>query len=269
MAASRARVGWSGHCHARPFLLAHESITDGLRPWSSLWGRLYACLAYGFARMRGDTVEFRILGPCRCSRVSGGWRSAAPGPAAVGALLMNANRVVPADVLIRELWPDLAPDRAAANFQVRLSELRKAWYGGAGRSASDPPAGYSFASAPTNLTFYGSSSSSRRAEPRSRAEILTPPRGCLTSHSRRGVAWRWLTSNFQFAGIEQARLEEERLGVLQLENRRNVGLRAIQQSPSSETLTRDHPLRERSLDHRVAGSSPPASGRSSARVLKL
>jgi DNA-binding SARP family transcriptional activator len=77
--------------------------------------------------MRGDTVEFRILGPLEV--VAGERRLAVGGArtrAVLALLLMNANRVVPADVLINELWPELAPDRAAANLQVRLSELRKA-----------------------------------------------------------------------------------------------------------------------------------------------
>ena len=46
--------------------------------------------------------------------------------AVLALLLMNANRTVPAERLADQLWPDLAPDRAAANLQVRLSELRRA-----------------------------------------------------------------------------------------------------------------------------------------------
>lgn len=41
-------------------------------------------------------------------------------------LLAHNGQVVPADKLTAELWPALAPERAAATLQVRLSELRKA-----------------------------------------------------------------------------------------------------------------------------------------------
>jgi DNA-binding SARP family transcriptional activator len=73
-------------------------------------------------------VEFGVLGSLE---VTSGGRSLAVGGARTRAvlalLLTNANSVVSADRLTDELWPDLAPERAAANLQVRLSELRKAF----------------------------------------------------------------------------------------------------------------------------------------------
>lgn len=44
----------------------------------------------------------------------------------LATLLVHANQVVSADRLGDELWPDHPPDRAGANLQVRLSELRPA-----------------------------------------------------------------------------------------------------------------------------------------------
>ena len=72
-------------------------------------------------------MQFHVLGPLEAryrgqSLEVGGARSRA----VLALLLVNANSVVSADRLADELWPNLAPDRAAANLQVRLSELRKA-----------------------------------------------------------------------------------------------------------------------------------------------
>src|SRR5580700_491015 len=41
-------------------------------------------------------------------------------------LAVNAGKIVAADVLQDELWPGLPAERAAANLQVRMSELRGA-----------------------------------------------------------------------------------------------------------------------------------------------
>lgn len=72
-------------------------------------------------------MEFRVLGPLE---VTAGGHPLAVGGArtqtVLAMLLLHVNRVVPADLLIEELWPTHPRDRAAANLQVRLSELRKA-----------------------------------------------------------------------------------------------------------------------------------------------
>ena len=73
-------------------------------------------------------MEFHVLGSLA---VTCGGRPLAIGGArtrtVLTILLINANSVVSADRIADELWPDLAPDRAANNLQVRLSELRKAF----------------------------------------------------------------------------------------------------------------------------------------------
>lgn len=91
-------------------------------------------------------MDFRILGPVEV--IHDGRALAVGGPrarAVLAMLLLNANRVVSADWLAGELWPGLGPDRAAANLQVRLTELRRALRsaGQADRLVTRPP-GYVF-----------------------------------------------------------------------------------------------------------------------------
>jgi DNA-binding SARP family transcriptional activator/pimeloyl-ACP methyl ester carboxylesterase len=205
--------------------------------------------------MRGDTVEFRILGPLEV--VAGERRLAVGGArtrAVLALLLMNANRVVPADVLIRELWPDLAPDRAAANLHVRLSELRKALRTVAqdDRLQTRPP-GYSLRVASDELDVL-------RFE-----QLVTASRGALASGDADAAVrlldqslalWRGLAladiDDAQFAGIEQARLEEARLGALESRIDALLACGRHQDTVTElETLTRDHPLRERFWHQRL------------------
>ena len=89
-------------------------------------------------------MEFGILGPLEVS-VAG--QPLAIGRARTRAvlalLLVEANRVVPADTLAQLLWPHLTTDRAVANLQVRLSELRRALRSvGEGDRLQSRPPGY-------------------------------------------------------------------------------------------------------------------------------
>ena len=71
-------------------------------------------------------VRFAILGPVEVT--TGGQRLEIGGPrarAVLARLIVAANHVVGAEALAGELWPDLDPDRAAANLQVRVAELRR------------------------------------------------------------------------------------------------------------------------------------------------
>src|SRR5215472_12530035 len=71
-------------------------------------------------------VQFAILGPVEVT--AGGARLGIGGPrtrAVLARLIMAANRVVAAETLAGELWPDLDPGPAAANLQVRIAELRR------------------------------------------------------------------------------------------------------------------------------------------------
>jgi len=72
-------------------------------------------------------MEFRILGPLevwdgdRQIAVSGARQSAL-----LALLLLNANRVVPSERLIDELWGEDSPESGATALRVRVSQLRKA-----------------------------------------------------------------------------------------------------------------------------------------------
>src|SRR6202050_4100132 len=120
------KFGWSGEALLRAVsarLPADYGRLTGTWIRSSR-GRAGTCRASADERRR---VEFHVLGPLE---VTSGGRPLSVGGARARAvlafLLLNANAVVSADRLADELWPGLAPGRAAANLQVRLSELRRA-----------------------------------------------------------------------------------------------------------------------------------------------
>ena len=175
--------------------------------------------------------------------------------AVLAFLLINANAVVSADRLAEELWPGLAPGRAAANLQVRLSELRKALRSVAeeDRLATQAP-GYVLRVAPGELDvvrFQQLAASGREAL------AAAPGAPVVVRFVDESLAlWRGPAladfSDLQFAAAEQARLEEERLGVL--ESRVDAQLmcgRHREPIAELETLTTTHPLRERFWSQRL------------------
>jgi DNA-binding SARP family transcriptional activator len=68
-------------------------------------------------------MEFRILGPVEVVGVD---LPAAKVRALLVRLLLDANRVVPADTLVDDLWDEHPPATAAKTLQVYVSQLRKA-----------------------------------------------------------------------------------------------------------------------------------------------
>jgi DNA-binding SARP family transcriptional activator/pimeloyl-ACP methyl ester carboxylesterase len=194
-------------------------------------------------------VEFRILGPVEVtvagqSLAMGGARTRA----VLALLLVNANRVVSADALADQLWPNLAGDRAAANLQVRLSELRSALraLGEAGRLETRPP-GYVLHVGPDELDvlrFEALVAAGRDAL------AAGDPDGALRLLDRSLALWRGAAladvNDTPVVSAEQTRLDEERLGAL--ESRIDALLdcgRHQQTIAELEMLTTSHPLRER------------------------
>ncbi len=200
-------------------------------------------------------MEFHVLGPLEVT--SGGRLLPVGGTrtrAVLAFLLLNANAVVSADRLAEELWPGLAPGRAAANLQVRLSELRKALrsVGEGDRLATQAP-GYVLRVTPGELDvlrFRQIAASGREAL--AAGDAATAVRLLDESLALwRGPALADL-GDLQFATAEQARLEEERLGVL--ESRVDAQLmcgRHREPIAELETLTTRHPLRERFWSQRL------------------
>jgi DNA-binding SARP family transcriptional activator/pimeloyl-ACP methyl ester carboxylesterase len=194
-------------------------------------------------------VKFQVLGPLQvtCGRqplVVGGARTRE----VLAMLLVNANRVVSADRLSGELWPGLNRERAVANLRVRLAELRRALrsVGEADRLASCPP-GYQFRATADELDVLQFEQLVRTArealaggDPATAAQVLDESLALW-----RGPALADL-GEAEFAAAERTRLEEARLGAVELR------LDALLQSgrhaemvAELEMLTADNALRER------------------------
>jgi DNA-binding SARP family transcriptional activator/pimeloyl-ACP methyl ester carboxylesterase len=213
-------------------------------------------LIFGSAtRLCRNVVVFRVLGPLEVS--------VAGEPLAVGGartrgllalLLLNANRVVPADTLADALWRGLAGDRAAANLQVRLSELRRALrtVGEADRLETRPP-GYVLRVGEGELDAQ-------------RFERLVSAGHCALDRGDADAAIRQLDEALHLwrgeplAGIdggtllsaERARLEEAQLGALELRIEAMLGSGRHRETVGElETLTANHPLHERFWHQRL------------------
>jgi DNA-binding SARP family transcriptional activator/pimeloyl-ACP methyl ester carboxylesterase len=162
-------------------------------------------------------------------------------------LLVNANRVVSADALAYQLWPDLAGHRAAANLQVRLSELRRALrsVGEAGRLETRPP-GYVLRVGPEELDalrFETLAAAGRHAL------AAGDPDEAVRLIDSSLALWRGLAladvDDTQFVSAEQARLEEERVGALESRIDALLDCGRHQETVAElEMLSTRHPLRE-------------------------
>ncbi len=200
-------------------------------------------------------MQFNVLGPVEV--VSGGQSLAIGGArtrAVLALLLTNANTVVSAGRLADEVWPELAPERAAANLQVRLSELRKAFrsVGEADRLATRPP-GYLLRVTPEELDalLFEQLTAAGRA-----ALADGDVHGALRLLDQSLALWRGPAlgdvDQLQFASVEQARLEEERLGALESRLYAQLACGRHQEILAElETLTVEHPLRERFWSQRL------------------
>jgi DNA-binding SARP family transcriptional activator/pimeloyl-ACP methyl ester carboxylesterase len=194
-------------------------------------------------------VKFQVLGPLQvtCGRqplVVGGARTRA----VLAMLLVNANRVVSADRLSGELWPDLSRERALSNLRVRLAELRRALrsVGEADRLTTCPP-GYQLRATADELDVLRFDQLVRTArdalaggDPATAAQVLDQSLALW-----RGPVLADL-GEVEFAAAERARLEEVRLGAVEL--RMDALLqsgRHAEMVAELEMLTADHALRER------------------------
>ncbi len=194
-------------------------------------------------------VEFKILGDTQV--LVDGRPLAIGGPrtrAVLAMLAVSAGRIVAADVLQDELWPGQPAERAAANLQVRLSELRGALRAaGEDRRLVTRPPGYLLAAGAEEVD----AASFEALLTRGRDELLAGDARAAADRLRAALAlWRGpaLTdlADVPFARAEAARLDEARLDALELRVEAELGCGGGPELVAElELLTTTHPLRER------------------------
>jgi DNA-binding SARP family transcriptional activator/pimeloyl-ACP methyl ester carboxylesterase len=194
-------------------------------------------------------VEFSVLGPLEVR--AGGHPVSLAGArtrAVLALLLVYANRVVPSDRLIEELWPGHPADKATDSLQVRISELRKAFRstGEASRLATRPP-GYLLQVAPEELD-------AQRFERLADEGDAALAAGDATTAAERLDRALGLWRGPALADVdtapavrtEAARLEEKRLAALEARTEALLACgRHRELIAELEALTKAHPLRER------------------------
>jgi DNA-binding SARP family transcriptional activator len=177
-------------------------------------------------------MEFRILGPLEV--VDGGRTLPLGGPrqrALLALLLTRANRVVPRDELIDELWNDDAPEGARNALQYHVSRLRKALAPNDLLVTREP--GYMLRVAPDELDlleFERLRDAARDAPPEEAARLLRQALALWRGSAQAEIAY---LDELRIVALEQ-RIEAD------LELGRHADLVA-----ELEQLMREHPLRER------------------------
>jgi YVTN family beta-propeller protein len=186
-------------------------------------------------------VEFGVLGPLRI--VDGGEALPIGGPirrALLAYLLLHANRAVPSDELIEAIWNGRPPVTAASSLQNHVARLRRVL--GADRLLTRER-GYELRVEPGELDLDVVESLVDEGE------CLDPaPRSAKLREALRLWRGRPLAEldSFTFARVEELRLEERRLDVLEdcLDAELAAG-RADGVVSELRALVSEHPLRER------------------------
>ena len=189
-------------------------------------------------------MDFRILGPLEAVddagtvKLTGGKQKAL-----LALLLLHANRVVPMDRLVDDLWGDEAPESAQKMVQIFVSQLRK-----------QLPDRLLTTRAPGYLAeLDGHSLDLRRFEElyAGGREALGQGRAGDAAAAFRGALELWrgpALAEFEepFARLEEARLAEQRLNCLEdcIEAELTLG-RHFELIAELDALVRRHPLRER------------------------
>ena len=189
-------------------------------------------------------LRFRLLGPLEVER--GGIRLEL-GPrkqrAVLALLLLEANRVVPTERLIDELWGDTPPETARSALQVYVAGLRKA-LGDDGASLRTQSPGYVLDLDQGALDLQ--SFAALRAEARDATE---PARAADALHEALAL-WRGTPlaelDGAPFGAAATAQLEEQRLGALEDRIDADLALgRHADLIHELDALVAEHPYRER------------------------
>jgi DNA-binding SARP family transcriptional activator/pimeloyl-ACP methyl ester carboxylesterase len=198
---------------------------------------------------RPRPVEFKILGDTEVH--VDGQPLAVGGPrtrAVLAMLAVNAGTVVAADMLQDELWPDQPGGRAAANLQVRMSELRGALRGaGQDQRLVTRPHGYLLRAETDEVD----ASRFEALLAKGREALAAGDAPGAAGHLREALAlWRGPAlaglTDVPFARSEAARLEEARLEALELRVEAELACGGGAELVAElEVLTTRYPLRER------------------------
>ena len=195
------------------------------------------------AEARPGGLRFFLLGPLEARRDGVGVDLGPPKQRAVLALLLlHANRVVPTDRLIDELWGETPPDTARSALQVYVAGLRKALGTGDATLRTRSP-GYVLELDPGALDV--DRFEQLRAEARATAD--TEQRAALL-HAALDL-WRdeplGEFDGEPFAATAREQLEERRLGALEERVDADLALgRHATLVPELDALVAEHPYRE-------------------------
>ncbi|MCI0633149.1 MAG: protein kinase [Actinobacteria bacterium] len=191
-------------------------------------------------------VEFRVLGAVEVVQDGDGAVSLG-GPkqrAILAHLLLRANNLVPAEVLIDEVWGEEPPETVRNSLQTHASHLRKAL--GPGRLEGSR-AGYVLRADPSEVDAHRFQSLLRDA----RRLLPIDPKAAVAAFDDALSLWRGPAfgdlAGEPSIGAEASRLDELRLGAIEdrIEALLTLGEHG-QVIGELETLTARHPLRERS-----------------------
>ncbi len=164
--------------------------------------------------------------------------------ALLAALLIDAGRTVPVDVLIDRLWGERPPPTAVKNVQVLVSQLRRLL--GADAITTDG-SGYRLRDEAADVTTFTALLESGRAElaagdAREAERTLDEALALWRGRPYEDVQYE------DFAREEAARLEDLRLDAMEERFQAMLdGGRHVQALPGLRALARAHPLRERVL----------------------
>jgi peptide/nickel transport system substrate-binding protein len=197
--------------------------------------------------VRGDRIEFRILGPLEVCVDDAPLRIGGPRQRALLAfLLLSANEIVSRDRLIDELFSDARPASADHALRVQVSRLRKALDDSSQQRLLASPPGYLLRVEPGELdlnVFEELFGAGRRALEEGDFE-----RAAVKLHAAEKL-WRGrplADLEFEpFARVEVERLEELRLAAVEARIDAELALgRDAALVPELEALVGEHPLRE-------------------------
>jgi DNA-binding SARP family transcriptional activator/ABC-type branched-subunit amino acid transport system substrate-binding protein len=188
-------------------------------------------------------MDFRVLGPLEV--IDGGEPLSLGGArqrAVLAYLVLEANRVVPTERLIDQIWGDEPPDAARQALFAYVSRLRKLL--GPGRIQARPP-GYVLRAERREVDAL------RFTDLVDEAHRASADREAVAARLAEALElWRGATLS-DLAGYDAlrpaiARLEELRLAALEDRMQADIDLgRHRETVPQLEALTREHPLRER------------------------